>query len=325
MDKILVTGGAGYIGSHTVRELAAQGFEPVTLDNLSEGHREAVVTGPLEVGDLADEAFLDDLFSRHSISAVMHFASRCYVGESVTNPKRYYEENVGNAMTLLGVMLKHDVKRFILSSTCATYGDPIEVPISESHPQDPVNPYGETKYFIERILKQYDRAYSLRFVSLRYFNAAGDSLDGLIGESHDPETHLIPRILQTAQGKYDYIEVFGTDYPTPDGTCIRDYIHVLDLAAAHIAAVRWLEAGKASDFFNLGTGNGYSVRAMLEMAEQVTGMKIPVKMGSRREGDPAELVADASKANQQLGWTPQVSDLRTVMETAWNWELKRRY
>lgn len=325
MKTILVTGGAGYIGSHTVRELGRAGFRPVVVDNLSEGHKEAVLDAQLEVGDLADETFLEGVFKKHAISGVMHFASRCYVGESVENPRRYYEENVGNALTLFRVMLGHGVKRFVLSSTCATYGNPVRVPMDEGHPQAPVNPYGETKLMIEQILRQYDRAYGLRFVSLRYFNAAGASLDGLIGESHEPEPHLIPRILMVANGKLDKLHVFGDDYATPDGTCIRDYIHILDLAAAHLAAMEWLEKGNQSDFFNLGTGTGFSVKEMIQMAEEVTGQKIPVEIGPRREGDPPALVADAAKAHNTLGWVPRCSDLRSIFQTAWQWEQKRRY
>ncbi len=326
MSRIyLVTGGAGYIGSHTVRELGQQGFQPVTLDNLSEGHREAVVQGALETGDLADESFLDGLFARYRFDGVVHFASRCYVGESVENPRLYYEQNVGNAMTLLRVMLRHGVKQFVLSSTCATYGDPIRVPIDESHPQDPVNPYGETKFFIERILRQYDRAYGLRFVALRYFNAAGASLDGQLGESHEPEPHLIPRILLVARQGGGEVQIYGDDYPTPDGTCIRDYIHVLDLAAAHVAALNWLASGQASQFVNLGTGQGYSVKQVIDAAQRATGLPIPTRVCPRRPGDPPALVADSGKAAQVLGWRPRYSDIDVIMQTAWNWEKNRRY
>jgi len=321
----LVTGGAGYIGSHTVRELGQQGFQPVTLDNLSEGHREAVVQGALETGDLADESFLDGLFARYRFDGVVHFASRCYVGESVENPRLYYEQNVGNAMTLFRVMLRHGVKRFVLSSTCATYGDPIRVPIDESHPQDPVNPYGETKFFIERILRQYDRAYGLRFVALRYFNAAGASLDGQLGESHGPETLLIPRILLVAKHGGGEVQIYGDDYPTPDGTCVRDYIHVLDLASAHVAAINWLADGQASDFVNLGTGQGYSVKQVIDSAQRATGRTIPTRVCPRRAGDPPALVADAGKAARVLGWRPRHSDIDVIMQTAWNWEKNRRY
>jgi len=321
----LVTGGAGYIGSHTVRALGSQGFEPVTLDNLTEGHREAVLQGALETGDLSDESFLDGLFQRYRFEGVVHFASRCYVGESVENPRLYYGQNVGNAMTLFRVMLRHGVRQFVLSSSCATYGDPIRVPIDETHPQDPVNPYGETKFFIERILRQYDRAYGLRFVALRYFNAAGASLDGQLGEAHDPETHLIPRILEVGRQGSGEVQIFGDDYPTPDGTCIRDYIHVLDLASAHIAALAWLGDGRPSEFVNVGTGHGYSVRQVIAAAVKATGKDIPARVLPRRAGDPPALVADAAKARHLFGWEPQHSDLDTIMQTAWNWEKNRRY
>ncbi len=325
MREVLVTGGAGYIGSHAVRELDRAGYRPITVDNLSEGHREAVTDGELEVGDLADEGFLTSVFEKYDFTAVMHFASRCYVGESVENPRRYYEENVGNALTLLRVMLRKRVTRFILSSTCATYGQPLQVPISEGHPQDPVNPYGESKFFIERILRQYDRAYGLRFVSLRYFNAAGASLDAQIGEAHDPETHLIPLILRVAGGSERNLNVYGDDYPTEDGTCIRDYIHVVDLAAAHVSALKWLEPAGKSDFFNLGTGSGYSVLQMIKMAEEVTGKSVLFDGGPKRDGDPPELIADPSKALDVLGWKARHSDLRTILETSWRWETNRRY
>lgn len=325
MRDVLVTGGAGYIGSHAVRELDQAGYRPVTVDNLSEGHREAVTAGELEVGDLADEDFLMSVFEKYDLAAVMHFASRCYVGESVENPRRYYEENVGNALTLLRVMLRKRVTRFILSSTCATYGQPLQIPMSEEHPQDPVNPYGESKFFIERILRQYDRAYGLRFVSLRYFNAAGASLDAQIGEAHDPETHLIPLIFRVAGGSKRNLKVYGDDYPTEDGTCVRDYIHVVDLAAAHVSALKWLEQDGKSDFFNLGTGLGYSVLQMIKMAEEVTGKSVSFEVGPKRDGDPPELIADPSKALDLLGWRAQHSDLRTVLETSWRWETNRRY
>ena len=325
MDDILVTGGAGYIGSHAVVGLAAAGFHPVTLDNLSEGHRAAVLEGDLEVGELSDESFLDDVFERYRFRAVMHFASRCYVGESVRDPRIYYEQNLGHALTLFRVMLRHDVRAFILSSTCATYGNPLSIPMSEDHPQDPVNPYGETKYFIERMLREYDRAYGLRHVKLRYFNAAGASPDGRIGEAHDPETHLIPLILEAGLGSRECVEIFGNDYPTVDGTCIRDYIHVVDLARAHVRALEWLLAGRESAAFNLGTGRGFSVLEMVETARGITDRDIPVRFGPRRPGDPPELVADPSKAREQLGWSAECSELSVILETAWQWACHRRY
>jgi len=323
--KILVAGGAGYIGSHAVRELDAAGFHPLIVDNLSKGHREAVLWGELLEGDLKDASFLERVFREHKIQGVMHFASKCYVGESMEDPAEYYEENLSSALTLLRAMLKQGVKNFIFSSSCATYGNPVSLPLGESHPQDPVNPYGETKYFIERILKHYHRAYGLRFCALRYFNAAGASLDARIGESHDPETHLIPRILGTVTGKYPKIQVFGDDYPTPDGTCLRDYIHVEDLASAHRKALQWIGDNHAGEFFNLGTGRSYSVREIIESAGRVTGREIPVETAPRRPGDLPELVADPAKAMSVLGWTPVSSDLDTIMKSAWEWERVRRY
>jgi UDP-glucose 4-epimerase len=323
--EILIAGGAGYIGSHAALELHAAGYKPLIVDNLSEGHREAVVCGELLEGDLKDPDFLDQVFECRSIQGVMHFASKCFVGESMSDPAIYYEENLSSALSLLRSMRKHKVNNFIFSSSCATYGNPISLPLQETHPQDPVNPYGETKYFIERILKQYDRAYGLRFCALRYFNAAGASLDGRIGESHDPETHLIPRILGTVTGKYKKIHIFGDDYPTADGTCLRDYIHVADLASAHRKALQWISNKNTSGFFNLGTGTAYSVRQILDSARKITGADIPVETAPRRPGDPPELVADPGKAKKILGWKPEFSSLNTIMESAWNWEQIRRY
>ena len=325
MKRILVSGGAGYIGSHTVRHLASCGHHTIVVDNLSEGHREAVVAGDLEVGDIRDRAFLDEVFSAHSVDAVVHFASLCYVGDSVTDPRRYFEENLGGAMSLLGAMLDHDVKHFVLSSTCATYGDPETVPMSESHPQAPVNPYGETKYTIEKLLAAYERAYGLRSVPLRYFNASGASADGRLGESHDPETHLIPLLLRTALGKIGEFQVFGDDYPTVDGTCIRDYVHVEDLATAHRAALDWLWAGNPGRAFNVGTGRGYSVKEVLAAAEKITGSTIRYRIAPRRDGDPPELVADSRLAQELLDWQPRHSDLENIVGTAWQWETNRRY
>ena len=325
MKTILVTGGAGYVGSHMVRELARLGYRPVTFDNLQEGHRDAVLAGDLVTGDLADEVLLDQVFDDYPFEGVMHFASRCYVGESMDNPSLYYEQNLVSALTLLRVMLRHGVHKFILSSTGATYGNPLHIPIDETHPQDPVNPYGETKFFLERILKHYGRAYQVRSVSLRYFNAAGASLDGHLGEAHDPETHLIPRLLQVANGQLEKVEIYGADYPTDDGSCIRDYIHVVDLVSAHMAAFRWLDEQNPSEAFNLGTGAGHSVKEVVKMARQVTGREISVQMASRRPGDPVELVADVQKIRRLLDWEPTHSDLKTIVETAWKWEQNRRY
>ncbi len=325
MATILVTGGAGYVGSHAVRELGRQGLHPLTFDNLSEGHREAVLSGKFVQGDLADETALDQVFASHSIDAVMHYASRCYVGESMEDPQLYYEQNLGNLLALLGCMRRHQVRKLVFSSSCAVYGDPTRIPIDEEHPLDPVNPYGETKYFIERMLRHYDRAYGMRFVSLRYFNACGASLDGRIGESHQPETHLIPRILQVARQEEGQLPIYGDDYPTPDGTCIRDYIHVLDLASAHLAAYKWLSEGNPSQVLNLGTGDGYSVRQVIDGAARITGRKIPSQVFPRRAGDPPQLVCAAGKVRRLLGWAPRHSSLEIILETAWKWECGRRY
>ncbi len=325
MKSVLVTGGAGYIGSHAVRHLAQTGYRVITLDDLSEGHREAVLKGDFVAGDLANEALLESLFASYRFDGVMHFASRCYVAESMENPQRYYDQNLGSALTLFRVMLRHGVKKLILSSTCSIYGNPKHVPINENHPQSPINPYGETKYFLETILHQYDRAYGLRFVSLRYFNAAGASLDGQLGESHQPETHLIPRVLQVGKRQVGKVQIYGERYPTLDGSCVRDFIHVKDLVSAHRAAYEWLCRGESSEVFNLGTGHGYSVKQVVGLARQMTGRKIKTEIIAGRPGDPAELVADARKAKRLLKWTPRYSDLATIVETAWRWEQARRY
>ena len=325
MKSILVTGGAGYIGSHAVRELARSGFRPISIDNLSQGHEEAVLDGDFIRGELADENLLDSIFQEHSVDAVMHFAALCEVGESIENPRLYYEQNVVNSLTLLRVMLRHDVRKFILSSTCATYGDPQRIPIDETHPLRPINPYGESKLMVEKVLREYDRAYGLGFVSLRYFNAAGASLDAQLGESHDPETHVIPRILKVATGELMEFQVFGDDYPTSDGTCVRDYIHVLDLASGHLAAYQWLCEGRDSEVFNLGTGRGFSVMELVEAARKLTDREIPLELSDRRPGDPSHLVADPGKAHQMLKWKPEHSDVETILSTAWAWEQNRRY
>ncbi len=308
-----------------MRELTRSGYRPIILDHLGEGHREAIGEVDLVLGNLSDESGLDSLFSQYVFDGVMHFASRCYVGESAENPQLYYEENVLGAMTLFRVMRRYGVRRFILSSSCAVYGDPQQVPMDEEHTKDPVNPYGETKYFVERILRQYDRAYDFPFVALRYFNAAGASLDGKIGESHEPETHLIPLVLQVAKGEAAGVTIYGGDYDTRDGTCVRDFIHVLDLASAHIASYEWLKQGKASDSFNLGTGSGYTVKEVVSTAERVTGRRILSRVVERRSGDPPELVADSGKAASLLGWTPKYSELETIIKTAWSWEQNRTY
>jgi UDP-glucose-4-epimerase GalE len=321
--SILVTGGAGYVGSHTVKELERQGHRVVVYDNLSRGHRWAVNSAELIEGDLADETRLGEVFSRNPIQAVLHFAALAYVGESVEDPARYYENNVANSLKLLRVMQARGVKSFILSSTCAVYGNPHRVPIPEDHPLAPVNPYGRSKLMVERILEDYDNAYGLRHVSLRYFNAAGADPEGTIGEDHAPETHLIPRLLHAALGKIERIEIFGADYPTPDGTCIRDYIHVADLADAHVRALQRLLDGGTSETFNLGTGRGYSVREVLAAAERITGKPIPTVVAKRRPGDPPALVASADRARRDLGWTPKHSDLDEMIATAWSWQRTR--
>ena len=314
---ILITGGAGYIGSHCVKRLNQDGRETVTFDNLSEGHRDAV-KGKLVVGDLGNPEDLEKLFAEHPIDAILHFAAHCYVGESVENPEKYFRNNVANTLNLLSAARKAGVKRIIFSSTAATYGVPTEMPIPESHPQAPINPYGRTKLVVEQMLDAFDHAYGMKYVCLRYFNAAGADPDGEIGEDHDPETHLLPIAMRAALGIGPGLKIFGTDYDTPDGTCIRDYIHVVDLAAAHLAVLERLEQGQQR-FYNLGIGNGYSVREVIEAAERVTGKKIPVKEGQRRAGDPPALFADASRIKSEIGWAAERPELEGMIESAWKW------
>ncbi len=322
---ILVTGGAGYIGSHYVLYERERGEEVVVLDNLIYGHPEAVLDAQLVVGDMGDRALLERILSDYPITAVVHFAAFASVPESVEHPEKYYRNNVLATFTLLEAMRKHNVRHLVFSSSAATFGNPVYTPIDEAHPQKPINPYGESKEMCERMMAAYDRAYGLRFVSLRYFNAAGADPKGRIGESHDPETHLIPIILQAAAGKRDYVHVYGTDYDTPDGSCIRDYVHILDLAQAHARALDMLRAGASSGFYNLGSEHGYSVREVIRVCEQVTGRPIKTVDGPRRPGDPAVLVASAAKAKAELGWQPQFQDLAEIVQTAWNWEQHRRY
>jgi UDP-glucose-4-epimerase GalE len=320
---VLVTGGAGYIGSHACKALAKAGYEPVAYDNLVYGHREAVRWGPLIEGDLADRPLLAETIRRHKIAAIIHFAAYAYVGESVEKPEKYFHNNVANSFGLMETMLETGVKTIVFSSTCATYGLPETMPIREDTPQHPVNPYGETKLMIERALYWHGIAHGLRYVALRYFNAAGADPDGEIGEDHNPETHLIPLILDAAAGKRAQIDVFGTDYPTPDGTAIRDYIHVQDLAEAHVLALNYLEKGGASLPLNLGTGTGHSVRETIAVARRITGKTIPSRDTTRRPGDPPVLVADATKARAVLGWKPSLDALDRIIATAWAWHQKR--
>jgi UDP-glucose-4-epimerase GalE len=316
--RILVTGGAGYIGSHAVRLFLARGHDVWVYDNLSYGHRAAVPAERLIVGDLAEQPRLDQALVEHRIEAVVHFAAFAYVGESVEQPAKYYQNNLVNTLHLLDAMRRLRIDRIVFSSTCATYGVPEKVPITEDEKQKPINPYGNTKLAVERALADYAAAYNWGFAALRYFNASGASPDGDIGEDHDPETHLIPLVLQAVMGQRPAITVFGDDYPTPDGTCIRDYIHVNDLAEAHLLALENLTPGKQMHY-NLGTGQGYSVREVIRLAEEVTGKPVPVKQGPRRAGDPPALVASADKVRRELGWTPRYPDLRAILETAWNW------
>lgn len=324
MKNILVIGGAGYIGSHMVRMLAKQGYNPVVFDNLSKGHREAVANYPFELGDLGDKARLTEVFKKYGIEAVMHFAAFAEVGESVKEPSKYYHNNVAKVLDLLDALVENDIKYFVFSSTAATFGEPVRPKIDESHPQNPINPYGNTKLMVEKILADFDTAYGLKATALRYFNASGADDSGEIGESHNPETHLIPIVLQAAAGKRASIKMFGTDYPTPDGTCVRDYVHVNDLARAHILALEKMFKDNVSERFNLGSGNGFSVAEIVKEAKRITGIDFTVEKAPRRDGDPAVLVADSAKAERILGWKPQYN-LTRIIETAWNWEQHRTY
>ncbi len=317
--KVMVTGGAGYIGSHVVKALLGSGYEVLVLDNLDKGHREAVVGGDFIEGDLADKELLDDIFSGHDIEGVIHLAAHSLVGESMEDPGKYYDNNVSRGLNLLEAMINNEVEYMVFSSTAAVYGEPEEIPITEEHPLQPTSVYGESKLFYEKILKRYDQIHGLQYTSLRYFNAAGADPRGEIGEAHEPETHLIPIVLQTVLGKRDELYIFGDDYPTRDGTCIRDYIHVNDLARCHILALEALIEGMPSRIYNLGNGEGYSVREVIKTAEKVTGQKIDAKIGKRRPGDPAALVASAEKAKEELDWKPEYPDLESIIESAWNW------
>jgi UDP-arabinose 4-epimerase len=322
--RILVTGGAGYIGSHACKALARAGYGPVAYDNLAYGHEWAVKWGPLEIGDIADRERLDEVIEKYAPMAVLHFAAFAYVGESVADPLKYYRNNVAGALTLLEAMRDNAINKIVFSSSCATYGEPNEVPIPEGHPQDPINPYGASKLMVERILADVGTAHGIRSVALRYFNAAGADPGGEIGEDHDPETHLIPLVLRAVGRGNQELKIFGTDYSTPDGTCIRDYIHVDDLADAHVKALQALERGVSTTACNLGTGQGFSVREIIAAAERVTGREISVVEAPRRPGDPPRLVADAGYARELLGWRPIWTDVEGIIETAWKWEQKSR-
>ncbi len=318
-ELVLVTGGAGYVGSHTNKLLHQNGYDTIVFDNLAYGHRECSHWGTFVLGDLADRHALSELFRKNRIAAVMHFAAYTYVGESTQNPEKYYQNNVANTLNLLEAMLEHGVRRLVFSSTCAVYGNPVRIPITEDHPLAPISPYGRGKQMVETILRDLDRAHGLRYVSLRYFNAAGADPDGEIGEWHDPETHLIPLVLDAALGTRNDVQIFGTDYDTPDGTCVRDYIHVMDLAAAHVAALEHLQRKEASDVFNLGNGMGFSVRQVIEEAARVTGREIRAQEIGRRPGDPSTLIAGSAKAGKILGWTPRFAGLSEMIGTAWVW------
>ncbi|MEE8429816.1 MAG: UDP-glucose 4-epimerase GalE [Candidatus Desulfatibia sp.] len=319
MKNILVVGGAGYIGSYMCKYLAKNGYHPIVLDNLVYGHRQAVKWGLFIAGSMADAKLLDRIFKEHPIAAVMHFAAFCYVGESVEDPGKYYQNNVAATITLLEAMVENNIHHFIFSSSCAVYGEPVEIPITEQHPYSPINPYGRSKLMVEQILEDFRAAYGLEYVALRYFNAAGADPEGEIGEEHDPETHLIPLVLKTALGQRETINIFGNDYATKDGTCIRDYIHIDDLAQAHLLALDRLLSGLPGGQYNLGNGNGYSVKEVIEVARDITSKQIPAKIVERRPGDPAVLIGSSEKAFKELGWKPQFADLNAIVATAWQW------
>ncbi len=320
---ILVTGGAGYIGSHTCKLLQSRGYTPIVLDNLVYGHRSFVKWGPLYQGDIDDSLLLDAIFQEHCPAAVIHFAAFAYVGESVADPGKYYRNNVAGTLGLLEGMRKNGCMKMVFSSSCATYGLPGALPIREEQVQVPINPYGRSKLMVENILADFDHAYGMKSVSLRYFNAAGADADGELGEDHTPETHLIPLTMYSVLGRIKNLEIYGTDYATPDGTAVRDYIHVTDLADAHVRSLEYLEAEKKSQAFNLGTGNGLSVQEIVDAVEQVTGTRVPVVYGTRRPGDPPMLVADAGKAEKYLHWSPSASDATNIVTSAWNWHKRR--
>ncbi|TRZ49550.1 UDP-glucose 4-epimerase GalE [bacterium] len=318
-ENVLITGGAGYVGSHTCKAVAALGYLPISLDNLIYGHIWAVQWGPFIKGDITDSSILDQIFSDYRPKAVIHFAAYAYIGESVEHPALYYQNNVAGSITLLDAMRRHGCRDIILSSSCATYGIPLQVPISENHPQIPINPYGRSKLMMEQIIQDYGSAYGIRYAILRYFNAAGADPEGHIGEDHTPETHLIPLLLETVQGQRQYTEVYGTDYDTPDGTAIRDYIHVTDLADAHVLALKYLTQSGQNLCINLGTGQGHSVMEVIRAVQQVTGKRVAYRIVGRRPGDPPALVAKTGHAYFLLGWKPNFSDIQYTISTAWNW------
>jgi UDP-glucose-4-epimerase GalE len=318
-ENVLITGGAGYVGSHTCQALAALGYLPISLDNLVHGHLWAVQWGPFIKGDITDSSVLDQIFLDYQPKAVIHFAAYAYVAESVEHPARYYQNNVAGSITLLEAMRRHGCKNIIFSSSCVTYGIPSQIPIPENHPQLPINPYGRSKLMMEQIITDYGSAYGIRHAILRYFNAAGADPGGYIGEDHDPETHLIPILLQTVQGQRHYTEVYGTDYDTPDGTAIRDYIHVTDLAGAHVLALKYLAQSGQNLCLNLGTGQGRSVMEVIQAVQQVTGKPVAYRTVGRRPGDPPALVAKADRAYSLLGWKPDFGDIQATISTAWNW------
>lgn len=320
--KIIVAGGAGYIGSHTVKELIREGFQVIIFDNFSTGKKELVISGEVVEGDLMDKESIRKAFKSKNIGAVLHFASLIQVGESYVNPQKYYTQNLISSLNLLEIMLEAGVKNFIFSSSAAVYGVPQELPIPESHPLNPINPYGQTKLFFEKILQDYERAYGLKFISLRYFNAAGADPEGQLGELHDPETHLIPNILLFLLGKKRSFDLFGTDFPTDDRTAVRDYIHVTDLAKAHVLALKKILASSSSEFINLGANKGYSVLEIIKKTEEITGQKVNYNKKPRRKGDVPVLLASKEKAEQLLEWKLKYSNIETIVETAWNWHKK---
>lgn len=322
MSTILIVGGAGYIGSHTNKYLHSLGHQTIVLDNLIYGHKDFVQWGHFIEGDIQDSQVLDDIFTQYSVDAVMHFSAFAYVGESVTEPSKYYTNNVSGTINLLNAMARHGVQRFIFSSTCATFGFPEYIPIDEKHHQNPINPYGRTKLIIEQLLPDYEAAYGINSVCLRYFNAAGADSEGMIGEKHDPETHLIPLVIEAALGNNPNLRVFGDDYNTPDGTCIRDYIHVEDLASAHALAFDYLVGQSVSNSFNLGNGLGFSVLEVIQATEEVSGHKINYQIEDKRPGDPDTLIGDATKAKSILGWNPKYANLKSIIQTAYQWHLK---